>query len=50
LYALEADTVADHLEKRQAPSPAMTWDDTLGNMRLLDRWRAAIGLTYAFER
>ncbi|MDB5295029.1 MAG: oxidoreductase domain protein [Phycisphaerales bacterium] len=49
LYALEADTVADHLEARQAPSPAMTWDDTLGNMRLLDRWRAAIGLQYGFE-
>ncbi len=49
LYALEADVVAANLSRRQAPSPAMTWDDTLGNMRMLDRWRAAIGLKYGFE-
>lgn len=49
LYALEADTVAANLDRRQAPSPAMGWDDSLGNMRLLDRWRAAIGLRYGFE-
>lgn len=49
LYALEADTVAANLSRRQAPSPAMSWDDTLGNMRMLDRWRAAIRLKYRFE-
>ncbi|MEQ7010753.1 aldo/keto reductase [Actinopolymorpha sp. B17G11] len=47
-YALEADTVAAHLEARQAP--AMSWADTLGNMATLDRWRAAIGLEYDAER
>lgn len=47
-YALEADTVADHLADRQAP--AMSWADTLGNMATLDRWRAAIGLEYDAER
>ena len=41
LYTLEADHVAAHLEKREAP--AMRWEDSLGNMRTLDRWRAAIG-------
>ena len=30
---LEADVVADHLPRRQPPPPAMTWDDTLGDMR-----------------
>lgn len=49
LYSIEADTVAANLDRRQAPSPAMSWDDTLGNMRMLDQWRAAIGLKYAFE-
>jgi predicted dehydrogenase len=44
LYAIEADTVAANLERRQAP--AMSWDDSLGNARTLDRWRAAIGLKY----
>ena len=48
LYALEADTVVAHIDARQAP--AMTWDDTLGNMKTLDRWRAAIGLVYDVER
>lgn len=48
LYSLEVDAVADYLEARQ--SPYMTWEDTLGNMRTLDLWRAAIGVTYPSER
>ena len=50
LYGIEADTVAANLARRQAPSPAMSWDDTLGNMRTLDRWRDAAGLVYETER
>ncbi len=49
LFTIEADTVAAHIQAHQAPSPAMTWDDTLGNMKTLDRWRQAIGLRYDFE-
>jgi predicted dehydrogenase len=41
-YALEAELVADALPAPEAPWPAMTWADTLGNMKLLDRWRAAL--------
>ena len=41
LFTYEADMVANHITERQAP--AMSWDDTLGNMRLLDRWREEIG-------
>ncbi|MDH7570293.1 MAG: aldo/keto reductase, partial [Armatimonadota bacterium] len=48
-YTMEADVVAQNLEKRQAPSPAMSWDDTLGNMKTLDRWRESIGLLYDRE-
>jgi predicted dehydrogenase len=47
LYALEAETVAQYIEKRQAP--AMSWEDTLGNMRTLDQWRAALGVVYDAE-
>lgn len=47
MYALEVDTVAKYLDTCQAP--VMPWDDTLGNMRTLDRWRAAIGLIYDKE-
>lgn len=50
LYGIEADTVAEHLENRQAAPPAMTWDDTLGNMKALDRWRAEIVLEYEADR
>ncbi len=50
LYSIEADTVAAHLDKRQAPWPAMTWDDTLGNMKTLDKWRESIGLVYDVEK
>lgn len=48
LYALEADTVATFLTERQAP--VMDWNDTLGNMHTLDRWRAALGVVYASEQ
>jgi predicted dehydrogenase/aryl-alcohol dehydrogenase-like predicted oxidoreductase len=50
LYGIEADTVAANLGRRQASPPAMTPDDSLGNMRTLDRWRAAVGLTYDLEK
>lgn len=46
LYAFEADAVAEHLESRQAPSPMMSWEDTLGNMKTLDRWLEAVGVKY----
>ncbi|MBT4820840.1 MAG: Gfo/Idh/MocA family oxidoreductase, partial [Lentisphaerae bacterium] len=43
LYTLEADILARHKQDGQAPSPCMTWNDSLGNMRTLDRWRESIG-------
>jgi len=47
-YAIEADHVAAYIERRQAP--AMSWDDSLGNMQTLDQWRKSIGLIYESER
>lgn len=48
-YALEAELVARAVDegKRQAPWPAMTWNDTLGNMRVLDQWRQQLGINFA---
>jgi hypothetical protein len=43
IYALEAELVADSLPATQAIWPAMTWDDTLANLRVMDTSRAAIG-------
>ncbi|MDD4890513.1 MAG: aldo/keto reductase [Phycisphaerae bacterium] len=48
LYGLEADTVADNLAKRQAA--AMSWEDTLGNMKMMDAWRGAFGQVYDAEK
>lgn len=44
LFTYEADMVANHIEERQAP--AMSWDDTLGNMRMLDTWLEEVGVVY----
>ena len=41
-YAIEAELVLDSLPAIEAPWPAMTHADTLGNMRALDAWRAAL--------
>ena len=48
LYTYEAEQVSTHVADGQAP--AMPWDDTLGNMRTLDAWRAEVGLTYDSEK
>ncbi len=50
LYAIEADTVAENLQARQARFPAMSWQDTLGNMKALDMWRHSIGQVYEKEK
>jgi predicted dehydrogenase len=48
IYAIEADHVAEHLHLKQ--SPAMSWADSLGNMRALDQWRSAVGVVYDSEK
>jgi predicted dehydrogenase len=41
-YALEAEYVAERLPHTEAAWPAMSHADTLGNMRVLDAWQAAL--------
>lgn len=50
LYALEADAFAQAVRDRRVPAPAMDIDDSLGNMRVLDAWRHAIGLKFGQDR
>jgi predicted dehydrogenase/aryl-alcohol dehydrogenase-like predicted oxidoreductase len=51
-FALEIDVAGRAIQagRQQAEPPAMTWNDTLGNMRALDQWRQAIGLIYEMEK
>jgi len=46
LYNVEADAVVAHAREGRTEAPEMTWEDSLGNMTVLDRWRAAVGVTY----
>ncbi|HYO93038.1 MAG TPA: Gfo/Idh/MocA family oxidoreductase [Polyangiaceae bacterium] len=41
-YAIEAELVLDSLPGQQPAWPAMTWADTLGNLRVMETWRAAL--------
>lgn len=50
IYVLEVDAVAAALAGGAVQAPCMTWADSLGNARALDRWRASAGVEYAFER
>jgi len=50
LYVLEVEAVAQAIANGRLESPAMTWQDSLGNARVLDAWRAEIGLEYQQEQ
>jgi predicted dehydrogenase/aryl-alcohol dehydrogenase-like predicted oxidoreductase len=51
-FTMEIDTFGDAVAAgaKQAPSPAMSWADSLGNMALLDAWRASAGVVYDEEK
>jgi predicted dehydrogenase/aryl-alcohol dehydrogenase-like predicted oxidoreductase len=49
-YSFEADAFAAGVAAGRAPYPAMTAEDTLGNLKTLDLWRESVGLTYEFEK
>jgi predicted dehydrogenase len=46
VYAVEADAVNVMVRKGERSPSVMTWEDSLENMRTLDRWRASIGLRF----
>ena len=41
-YAIEAELVAATLPALEGPWPAMSWADSIGNMRVLDAWQKAL--------
>jgi predicted dehydrogenase len=46
IYAVEVDAVDTMLRKGERSPSVMTWEDSLENMRTLDRWRSAVGLRF----
>jgi len=47
VYTVEAEAVHGSIRKGERSTTMMPWEDSLANMRTLDRWRAAIGLRFA---
>ncbi|WP_421758749.1 aldo/keto reductase [Devosia sp.] len=52
LYSFEADAVAVAVAagRQEFAAPGMTWADSLGNARTLDKWRADAGIEYSAEK
>jgi predicted dehydrogenase len=46
LYTTEVESVTANIANRQVAPPGHTWDDSISNMRMLDMWRAAVGLEW----
>lgn len=51
LYAYEVDAAAAAIAagRQEFEPPGMTWADSLGNARVLDKWRADAGVRYDIE-
>jgi predicted dehydrogenase/aryl-alcohol dehydrogenase-like predicted oxidoreductase len=52
LYAFEVDAAVAAIRagKKEFDAPGMSWADTLGNLRVLDKWRADAGLEFEIEK
>ena len=50
LYLHEVDAVAAALGNGAVESPYMTWEDSLGNARVLDLWRREAGVRFDREK
>ncbi len=52
LYTFEIAAVAQAIRagRQEFEPPGMTWANSLGNMRVIDKWRTDIGLQYDFEK
>jgi predicted dehydrogenase/aryl-alcohol dehydrogenase-like predicted oxidoreductase len=52
LYSFEADAAAEAIAagRQEFTSPGMSWADTLGNLRVLDKWRHDAGIEFNIEK
>lgn len=49
-FEAEAASLAILAGKQEFDAPGMSWDDTLGNLRVLDKWRADAGIEFSVEK
>lgn len=51
LFAFEAEVASRAITEGsvEAPAPAMSWDDSIGNADALDRWREQIGYVFTSD-
>ncbi|MEK1900013.1 MAG: aldo/keto reductase, partial [Rhizobium sp.] len=52
LYSFEADAACDAIRagEQEFRSPGMSWADSINNLKVLDQWRASVGLEYSVEK
>ncbi|MFC3321039.1 aldo/keto reductase [Mesorhizobium cantuariense] len=52
VYSFEVDAAGEAIRagRQEFAWPGMTWAESLGTLRVLDRWRAAAGLEYGIEK
>lgn len=52
LFSFEADAAAEAIlaGRQQLSAPGMTWADSLGQARALDKWRADAGIEFSIEK
>lgn len=51
LYSFEVDAAGEAIRtgRMEFSPPGMSWADSIANLRVMDQWRAAVGLTYGIE-
>ncbi|TIT89553.1 MAG: Gfo/Idh/MocA family oxidoreductase, partial [Mesorhizobium sp.] len=52
VYSFEVDGAGEAIlaGRQEFAWPGMSWADSLGTLRVLDKWRAAVGLEYEIEK
>jgi predicted dehydrogenase/aryl-alcohol dehydrogenase-like predicted oxidoreductase len=52
LYSFEVDAAGDAIRegRKEFAAPGMNWADSIGNLKVLDQWRATVGLEYGVEK
>lgn len=52
LYSFEADAAGEAIRagRTEFAAPGMSWADSIANLRVMDQWRAAVGLEYGIEK